>query len=126
MLVFVYGTLKHDHHNNHYLNKAVYIGQYILQDFKLVTGYGLPAVLPSKGDFVRGEVYKIDNEILKKLDFLESNGTYYVRMNAFARLDVDNDSLQDRAVIVYSGVPKYWCTSEVKDGFKGPDGVYQW
>ncbi len=124
MLVFVYGTLKHDHHNNHFLDNSPYIGQYILPDFKLVTKYNLPAVLPSKGDSVRGEVYSIRAETLKELDRLESNGVYYNRLIAHVKLDVDNDHLEPREVYVYSGSPRYW--NDALPGFKGCDGVYQW
>src|SRR5690349_9091184 len=124
MLVFVYGTLKHDHHNNHFLDSSPYIGQYILPDFKLVTKYSLPAVIPSKGDSVRGEVYSIRTETLKELDRLESNGVFYNRLLTHVKLDVDNNHLEPREVYVYCGHPKHW--GDAKDGFKDSDGVYVW
>ncbi|MBO1625616.1 gamma-glutamylcyclotransferase family protein [Bacillus arachidis] len=70
--VFVYGTLRKQQSNAHYLHRATCIAEEAWTHGKLFdTNEGYPAMIRSKEDKVYGEVYEVDDEILKKLDELE-------------------------------------------------------
>ncbi len=38
-----------------------------------------PDIVPEEGEKVKGEVYEIDSETLEGLDFLEGEGSLYIR-----------------------------------------------
>ncbi|PEE36912.1 gamma-glutamylcyclotransferase family protein [Bacillus pseudomycoides] len=70
--VFVYGTLRKQQVNAHYLHGATCIAEESWTHGKLFdTNEGYPAMICTKEDKVHGEVYEVDDEILKKLDELE-------------------------------------------------------
>lgn len=80
MKVFVYGTLMRDRSNHQaFLSFAEYLGT------GTITGYGLydlgwyPGIVPKDNESVAGEVYQIDQAILKRLDELEDEGELYKR-----------------------------------------------
>lgn len=88
-LVFVYGTLKTNQPNHYYLNDSAN-GQSSLVSkgktsdrYPLVTGtrYNVPYLLklPGIGHEVNGEVYRVDELMLVKLDELERHPDYYLR-----------------------------------------------
>lgn len=106
--LFVYGTLKHDFHNHHILSdhKSVCLGNYILRNFMMVH-QGVPAVIPDPGSTVKGELYTISVDTLKRTDYLESEGEYYLRKELEVFLDVDY-GVRGRKAWVYIGAPKYW------------------
>ncbi|WNB91211.1 gamma-glutamylcyclotransferase [Bacillus sp. NEB1478] len=72
-LVFVYGTLRKNEANSHYLHQAECIEENCKLEGQLYdTGHGYPALFQEKGDNpVIGEVYKVTTEQLKQLDRLE-------------------------------------------------------
>ena len=86
--VFVYGTLKRECSNHYFLQDAPFLGQ-----ARTVERYGLyvaeyPLVYP--GDAVcriRGEVYAVDGETLKRLDILEDHPHLYRRQETEVLLD---------------------------------------
>ncbi|XP_039748420.1 putative gamma-glutamylcyclotransferase CG2811 isoform X1 [Pararge aegeria] len=87
--VFVYGTLKRNEPNHHWLTNPEHgIGKFITEGttktkYPLIIGtkYNIPFLLYSPGDghYVRGEVYEVDDTMLSKLDILEDHPNYYVR-----------------------------------------------
>ena len=87
-LVFVYGSLKKGFHNHHFMGDADFVSEartrdpvWLLHQFNSKTKPGayVPGV-EDKGDgYIKGEIYQVDDEGLKKLDRLEENGTRYCR-----------------------------------------------
>ncbi len=88
MLLFVYGSLRKDLHNNYLLEKCKFVGlSYTVNDFVM---FGLKSksypyviekenfneILPTK---ITGELYEVDNITLEKLDKLEDHPNTYKR-----------------------------------------------
>lgn len=85
MKVFVYGTLKSGYGNNRLLQGAEYLGEDIVNGYKMFYSYGtgsFPVITEADGK-IKGEVYKIDpNRHLRDLDALEGEGRMYHRKTA--------------------------------------------
>lgn len=86
-LVFVYGSLRKGLNNHHFLNNSEYIGDYTSKEqFYLITYKTLkfPYLLEDL-EFdrpktnIKGEIYKVNEDVLKNLDNLESNSVIYQR-----------------------------------------------
>ncbi|XP_005754360.1 gamma-glutamylaminecyclotransferase B-like [Pundamilia nyererei] len=87
--VFVYGILKKGQPNNYRMfdnnnGKAEYLGlAFTIQKYPLVitTEYNIPFLLniPGQGHRVHGEIYKVDDQMLKFLDTFKSVPTLYQR-----------------------------------------------
>lgn len=87
--VFVYGTLKVDEPNQHWLTKkengsAILLGQAITTEkypLVIASRYNIPFLLdkPGVGKVVTGEIYEIDDKMLKNLDILEDYPAWYIR-----------------------------------------------
>ena len=78
--LFVYGTLlKGQSNHDRYLSDHQYLGDAELPDFALFDLTVYPAILPRKGASVRGELYHVTNDDLRKIDQLEGEGTLYTR-----------------------------------------------
>ncbi|UGB28932.1 gamma-glutamylcyclotransferase [Metabacillus sp. B2-18] len=70
--VFVYGTLREHESNHHFLNGAVCLAkQCWTHGILFDTGLGYPAMITDKVKVIYGELYEINEMILKKLDWLE-------------------------------------------------------
>ncbi|HDR7800435.1 gamma-glutamylcyclotransferase [Bacillus tropicus] len=70
--VFVYGTLRKEQTNAHYMQGAICIADEAWTYGKLFdTNEGYPAMTYSSEEEVYGEVYEVNDEILRKLDELE-------------------------------------------------------
>lgn len=81
MFLYVYGTLKKGRNNHGYLDGANYMGNFITsEDYSLIVS-GLPFLVKRKSKLggVRGEVYKIDRDILTGIDKLEGHPGFYRR-----------------------------------------------
>ncbi|XP_063323052.1 gamma-glutamylaminecyclotransferase B-like [Pelmatolapia mariae] len=88
--VFVYSTLKKGQPNNYRMfdsnnGKAEYLGSaFTTQKYPLVitTEYNIPFLLniPGQGHRVHGEIYKVDDQMLKFLDDFKSVPMLYQRM----------------------------------------------
>lgn len=88
--VFVYGTLKKDQPNYYRLfdasnGKSEFLGTAITVDkFPLVIAgvYNVPYLLniPGTGNRVHGEIYKVDEQMLKFLDDFEGVPVHYQRI----------------------------------------------
>ncbi len=81
--LFVYGTLKRDLCNHHYLQKAKYLGKAITKSsFPLIAPKGwYPYLLDEEGEGhrVEGELYEVDEKTLANIDRLEEYPLYYTR-----------------------------------------------
>lgn len=74
MLLFVYGTLKSDHRNNHYLEDQVLVGEVETKPiYRLFENGSFPMMVEDGEDgyAVSGELWEIDEDILDELDFHE-------------------------------------------------------
>lgn len=114
--VFVYGTLKKGFNNDHLLKGEELIGEAKANGLRMfVVGSGLyPAVIKSDPtDVVHGEVYRVNDEVLKRLDRLEGVPSLYTR----DLIKVKMDSGETRHTFVYLGNGcRENFTSKVKDG----------
>ncbi|GEA50458.1 putative gamma-glutamylcyclotransferase [Vibrio inusitatus NBRC 102082] len=78
-LVFVYGTLRQDEANHYLLQGSEFLGlfetppQYALYDFST-----LPGIVEGH-EIITGEVYRISDEVLVKLDIFEDVPIEYRR-----------------------------------------------
>ncbi len=84
MIVFVYGSLKRDKKLHFYLKDAKFLG-------KAFTCHKYPMVISKegwypyliehkgRGDYIKGEAYKITPKLLKILDKVEETPNYYYR-----------------------------------------------
>lgn len=98
MYVFVYGTLKKGYRNAHLLETAEFIcaaqttdSVYRMLVFPSKAGgeYTYPAVFNDGVGNITGEVYKITDDILIKLDDLEDEGKRYLRRPVKLDCDID-------------------------------------
>jgi len=104
--VFVYGTLKRGEPNFSVLSTAKNGFSQFLSEaetttkFPLVVGtrYNIPFLLdrPGVGNFVKGEIFTVDEKMLEELDKLEDYPTWYDR------------ELQDFNIIGTSEVEQAW------------------
>ncbi|MGF2714202.1 branched-chain alpha-keto acid dehydrogenase [Bacillus mycoides] len=70
--VFVYGTLRKEQTNAHYMQGATCIADGAWTYGKLFdTNEGYPAMICSNEEKVYGEVYEVNSDVLQKLDELE-------------------------------------------------------
>ncbi|MED0948833.1 gamma-glutamylcyclotransferase [Bacillus mobilis] len=70
--VFVYGTLRKEQSNAHFMQGAICIADGAWMYGKLFdTNEGYPAMICSNEDKVYGEVYEVNDDVLQKIDELE-------------------------------------------------------
>ena len=86
ILVFVYGTLRKHERNHHFLIGSTSVAQQAWTNGLLLdTGHGYPAMKQSISGKVYGELYRINQHQLHKLDLLEGySGT--VEKNLYDRI----------------------------------------
>ncbi|KAJ2938347.1 hypothetical protein O0L34_g13269 [Tuta absoluta] len=87
--VFVYGTLKRNEPNHHWLTDSGKGHSKFLAEGStktkypliIATKYNIPFLLHNPGDgyHVKGEIYEVDDKMLGNLDILEDHPKYYVR-----------------------------------------------
>lgn len=77
MLVFVYGTLKKGFGNHALLASSKFHGTDVVKDHTLIQSPGFPYMVESEGSQARGEVYEVDERIVRYLDALEGYPTHY-------------------------------------------------
>lgn len=76
--VFVYGTLKRDHHNHRLLASSLFVGERKIAGRMHSLG-GFPAVVLEGGTTVHGELYEVDEPTMQRLDRLEGCPSFYQR-----------------------------------------------
>ncbi len=86
--------------NHSILEKGRFLGRGILQGVALyaVTPY-YPGAVRERGGAVRGEVYEVDMETLKVLDWIEDNGNLYRREMFHVYLDYSGERLETWAYL---------------------------
>lgn len=102
-LVFVYGTLKDGYCNHRLLKDCSYVPA-IAMKVDLYAGHDYP--FAKKGDgIVFGELYEVDDNIIKKIDMLEGHPNYYRR----ELIDVFDDkyNLKQAWIYLYPDADKY-------------------
>lgn len=78
MRIVVYGTLRRNQGNSHWMTHAQWLGNYQLEGFRLYNFGHYPGVVPGDGK-VLCEVYRIDAVTLGELDELRTKGGEYKR-----------------------------------------------
>jgi len=108
--VFVYGTLKRGHGNNHVLGDSTFLGTGETVARCRLFNSGFPVLRPGDKNHaelnrpVRGELFEVSEETLDRLDRLEGEGRMYFRFTKFIRLD-DGKVVKAYA---YVGGSSYW------------------
>ncbi len=87
--VFVYGTLRKGFWNHVLLKDSEFVEERWLPGFR-IHGAGIPFMVrtENENDKVYGEIYKVDDETLQQLDWLEGHPDWYVRQ------EVDEEGVQ--------------------------------
>jgi len=79
-MVFVYGTLMKGYGNHrNYLSHSEFLGAGEITGYALYAVSSFPGIVPQGGAKVKGEVYNVDQDTLKRLDCLEGEGSLYLR-----------------------------------------------
>ena len=82
MYIFIYGSLKKGFSNDYLLDNSEFLGEAITVDkfcMKKYPGYNFPYLSKEESVNIIGELYKIEKSVLKDLDILEENGSFYQR-----------------------------------------------
>jgi len=80
-LVFVYGTLmKGELHHTTIAHARFLRAAETLPEYELVQIDYYPAMLPGGSHAIRGELYEVDDQTLRRLDHLEDVPHYYERL----------------------------------------------
>lgn len=100
--VFVYGTLKYGHGNNHFLGESRFITEAsTVPSYRLYEIYqdGFPCMVPDEnGVSVKGEIYQVTPKTLELLDLLEGVPRLY-RRERVKFVDFDREAW----VYIYNG-----------------------
>lgn len=78
-LVFVYGTLRQGESNHHFLNESELLGRFETQPVFALHDLGPYPGLVAGHQSILGEVYRVDDDTLNKLDILEDVPVEYRR-----------------------------------------------
>ena len=79
--VFVYGTLKRDQRNHHYLEQAEFVGYHLTDEcFSMYEFDDYPAVTQDGSHAVSGEIYRVNQQQFQMLDELEWYPRIYQRI----------------------------------------------
>lgn len=80
MKLFTYGTLMQGGSNNHLLDGADFMGPATTEPgFTMLHLGGFPGIVPEGNTTINGELYEIDERILRILDVLEGHPDFYRR-----------------------------------------------
>ena len=86
--------------NHCVLENADFIGKGILYGYGLYDVSSFPGIIKREDGAVKGEIYGIDDPILKRLDRLEGEGSLYIRERG--TIFMDNGSLVEAFVYVWN------------------------
>jgi gamma-glutamylaminecyclotransferase len=79
-LLFVYGTLKKGYPNHHLLQESRFIDEAVTKKKYALYNSGIPFLIKYESiSYIHGEVYEIDDNIIKKVDALEGHPDWYKR-----------------------------------------------
>ncbi|MBM7615605.1 gamma-glutamylcyclotransferase family protein [Alkaliphilus hydrothermalis] len=100
-LVFVYGTLmKGNSNHKRFLSNAKCLGTGVVVGYTLYDLGSYPGVKHSKEGVVKGEVYKINTDMLRDLDLLEGEGSLYLREKT--KVICENQQFNDVYIYIYN------------------------
>lgn len=78
--VFVYGTLMKGHGNHrNFLSQSEFLGSGEITGYAMYEVSSFPGIVPESGENVKGEIYEVDQATLRRLDYLEGEGSLYNR-----------------------------------------------
>ncbi len=78
--LFVYGTLKKGFSNHHFLKGAKFLGKAITKHKYALYETSIPYAYPyEKVSPIRGELYEVDTQTIRKIDLLEGHPHAYRR-----------------------------------------------
>jgi len=78
--LFVFGTLKRNFHNHHYLETSLFLGTGYTKNKYAMYSKGIPVVFSSNPiSHIHGELYEVDPATLKQIDMLEGHPDWYCR-----------------------------------------------
>jgi gamma-glutamylcyclotransferase (GGCT)/AIG2-like uncharacterized protein YtfP len=98
-LVFVYGTLKYGNRNYYnFLTESDYIGDAITCDdhYQLYCNGSFPMTIDREQEGfhrIKGEIFEVNDHVLRNLDMLESNGHLYTRKIKKFMIDTMSESV---------------------------------
>lgn len=104
-LVFVYGTLKSNKHNHGMMSGSDFEGKATIRGTLYASG--LPMFRNEGDGIVHGEVYKVSDDLLERLDWFEGyredkpENSFYKRISVAAEMHGDAQSEAECAVYVY-------------------------
>jgi gamma-glutamylcyclotransferase (GGCT)/AIG2-like uncharacterized protein YtfP len=75
----VYGTLKKNFGNHHYLNNSKFIGEGTTKEMFTLSVKGIPFVSKEPTSHIHVEVYDVNKEDFPAIDGLEGHPDWYVR-----------------------------------------------
>ena len=102
MKVFVYGTLKKGGGNNAFLQNSKYLGTGWSHDkYRLFTDGSLPYVDKVENNYIKGEVYEVDEWTFMCLDNLEGHPHFYKREEVWIEVPVNEDDMKDYLCWMY-------------------------
>ena len=86
-LAFVYGTLMRGERAEYLLAEATFVGCCQLRDYAMYHLGSYPGIQPCPGESVYGELYRIPDSLVEKLDAYEVEGTLYDHKTVTVWLD---------------------------------------
>ena len=106
MRLFCYGTLKSKYGNNRLLQDATFCGEAVTLKKYFLGNSGIPFAMtsaPNDGEMlpVMGEVWKINEEHLRRCDNLEGHPRFYTRNTIDVKFLDDHGSFDDEVVSSY-------------------------
>ena len=78
-IVFVYGSLKREFPNHYLLREQEPLGEAIIKGTMISLKF-FPGVVACGNDTIKGELYLVDDETMKRLDHLEGHPSFYKRV----------------------------------------------
>lgn len=98
--VFVYGTLlKGNCNHEHYLKDSRFVGDAVLKGYSLYDLGEYPGIKKNGNDFVKGEVYIVDEDTLNKLNILEEVGVLYSLV--YESVEIEGNMIDNVGIYVY-------------------------
>lgn len=123
-LVFVYGTLKKGFHNHGLLEESEYEGPGKVPGHLYVVG--LPYYKKADDGVVYGELYRVDDNTLARLDRLEGYNEHNPERSFYNRIEVDT-AIGDNEGYYIEGYDKafvYEYNGVVHEDARVKEGVY--
>src|SRR5699024_1466536 len=91
--------MKGNSNHEHYLGESRYVGDGILEGYDLYNLGSYPGIRPSRSGSVKGEVYYVNPETLKRINILEGEGSLYSLQKR--TVEMDGISVPNTGVYVY-------------------------